>query len=213
MIIETLVSMFTVQKGRLKVLLVRKKTDPYKGYWILPGSSLKKDETIEDSIIEAIREKIGFLNIYLEQSYVYSDVKRDPNNRVVACSFISLVDSTTVSLKQEQNDYEKEWFNIDELPKIAYDHEDIIKRSIGTLRKKLASINALRILFPSDFTLPEIQKVYEQILDKTLDRRNFRKKFIHLGLIEETGDKNEGGAGRPAKMYRFKDEIENVEIF
>ena len=108
---------------------------------------------------------------------------------------------------------ESAWFDINEIPKVGYDHEEVIRYSIDRLRSKIVNSTVLKSLFPSDFTLPEIQKVYEEILGVHLDRRNFRKKFINLGLIEDTGYKNEGMNGRPAKLYRFKENVKERNLF
>ena len=213
-IIETLASIFTIDKGSLKILLMRKQSEPYRNYWILPGDILSKHETAEESIENAIYDKMGLPEIYLEQCKTYTNPNRDPEERIIALTYLGLVDNTIVQFKREKReDYITEWFPIEELPKIAYDHEEIIKNSVEHLRKKLVNSNVLKILFPSDFTLPELQRLYEQILGKKLDRRNFRKKFINLGLIEDTGDKNEGAAGRPAKLYRLKEQIEERNLF
>ena len=213
-IIETLASIFTIDKGSLKILLMRKQSEPYRNYWILPGDILSKQETAEENIENAIYDKMGLPEIYLEQCQTYTNPNRDPEERIIALTYLGLVDNTLVQFKREKReDYITEWFPIEELPKIAYDHEEIITNSINYLRKKLVNSNVLKILFPSDFTLPELQRLYEQILGKKLDRRNFRKKFINLGLIEDTGDKNEGAAGRPAKLYRLKDQIEERNLF
>ncbi len=212
--VETLISIFTIDKGTLQVLLLRKKSEPYKGYWILPGNILKNNETLEDNVTDAVYDKTGLLNVYIEQCYTFSNIDRDPDNRVIATSFIGLVDSTTVEIKREERkNIETAWFSIDELPKLGYDHENILKRDIEYLKKKIINSNILKILFPSDFTLPELQHVYEQILGKELDRRNFRKKFIGLDLIEDTFEKNIGFNGRPAKLYRFKDDIKEINLF
>ena len=212
--LETLISIFTIDKGDLKVLLLRKKTEPYKGYWILPGNILRNDETLEDNITDAVLDKTGLLSVYIEQCYTFSNIDRDPDGRVIATSFIGLVDSKSVEIKREERpEYETAWFSIEELPKLGYDHENIIARNIDYLKKKIVNSNVLKSLFPSDFTLPELQHVYEQILGKELDRRNFRKKFIGLDLIEDTLEKNTGFNGRPAKLYRFKDEIKEINLF
>ena len=212
--LETLISIFTIDKGDLKVLLLRKKTEPYKGYWILPGNILRNDETLEDNITDAVLDKTGRLSVYIEQCYTFSNIDRDPDGRVIATSFIGLVDSKSVEIKREERpEYETAWFSIEELPKLGYDHENIIARNIDYLKKKIVNSNVLKSLFPSDFTLPELQHVYEQILGKELDRRNFRKKFIGLDLIEDTLEKNTGFNGRPAKLYRFKDEIKEINLF
>jgi len=212
--IETLISVFTIDKGVLKVLLLRKKTDPYKGYWVLPGNILRNDESLEDNITDAVLDKLGFLSIYIEQCYTFSNIDRDPDERLLATSFIGLVDSKSVEIKREERpEYETAWFSVSELPKLGYDHETILARNVEYLKKKIINSNVLKSLFPSDFTLPELQHVYEQILGKELDRRNFRKKFIGLDLIEDTLEKNTGFNGRPAKLYRFKDEIKEINLF
>lgn len=212
--LETLISIFTIDKGDLKVLLLRKKTEPYKGYWILPGNALKNDETLEDNVTDAVLDKTGLLSVYIEQCYTFSNIDRDPDGRVIATSFIGLVDSKSVEIKREERpEYETAWFSVSELPKLGYDHETILARNVEYLKKKIVNSNILKSLFPSDFTLPELQHVYEQILGKELDRRNFRKKFIGLDLIEDTMEKNTGFNGRPAKLYRFKDEIKEINLF
>lgn len=213
-IIESLVSIFTVDKGEIKVLLLRKKSDPYKGYWILPGGIVSNKETIEENVIDSIDVKLGLKDVYLEQCYICSDVARDPDDRIIAISYIGLIDNVSTLLKRDdRSEIETCWFKINDIPKMAYDHLHILSKNIEFLRKKIVNSNVLKSLFPSDFTLPELQHAYEQILDKKLDRRNFRKKFISLGLIEDTGDTNVGGNGRPAKLYRFKEEIQERNLF
>lgn len=213
-IIETLISIFTIDKGDLKVLLIKNKVDPYKGYWIMPGTPLKSDETLEDNVTDAVLDQTGLLKVYIEQCYTFSNLSRYPDNRVLAVSFMGLVDSTSVEIKREEKkDIESEWFKVVDIPKMGYDHEEIIKRDIEYLKKKIVNISILKNLFPSDFTLPELQKVYEQVFNKNLDRRNFRKKIVNMDLIEDTGEYNIGCNGRPAKLYRFKDDVKQVDLF
>lgn len=204
-ILETLVSIFTVNDGDVKVLLMRKKTEPYKGYWILPGDYVKNNETLEDNIVDTIYKKLGISSIYLEQANSYSSLERNPEGRVIAFNFLALVDSVSIKLKRvEREDYETNWFSIDSIPKMGYDHEIILDKAIELLKNKLSDFNALKYLFPSDFTLPELQGAYEQLMKVKIDRRNFRKKILKSSLIEPTGDKNDGFMGRPANLYRFK---------
>lgn len=213
-ILETLVSIFTVDKGSLKVLLMKKKTDPYHGYWILPSNIMTNKETLEDNIYSTINGRLGYPEMYLEQGHIFSNLDRDPDERIVGVSYLALIDSKTLEIKKEDRpDLELQWFNIDYIPKMGYDHEIIVKDSIKLLSKKLLNSKILKNLFPSDFTLPEIQKVYEQILGRELDRRNFRKKFINLGLVTDTGDKNIGGNGRPGKLYRFNEDLRERDLF
>lgn len=214
MVLETLVSIFTVENGNIKVLLMRKKTEPYRGYWILPSNILMNNQTIDDNIYSIINNRLGYPDMYLEQGHVFSHLDRDPEERIIGVSYIGLIDSKTLEIKKEERkDLELQWFDINDIPKMGYDHEMIVKDSIKLLSKKLLNSKVLKNLFPSDFTLPEIQKVYEQILGRELDRRNFRKKFINLGLVTDTGDKNTGGNGRPGKLYRFNENIKERDLF
>ncbi|MBR1376606.1 MAG: NUDIX hydrolase [Bacilli bacterium] len=212
--VESLISIFTVEEDKLKILLMRKNTEPYKGYWILPGSLVKNDETIEDNITNTIYDKLGLVSLYLEQSHTYSSLDRNPDDRVIAVNYIGLVDSVTLLLKREEReDIETGWFNINDLPKLGYDHANIIEKTLTILGKKLNSVYYIRNLFPADFTLPELERVLTSLLDRNVDRRNFRKRLIKLNIIEETGEKTEGNNGRPAKLYRFKDDVKDVPIF
>lgn len=212
--LETLISIFSVEKGNLKILLIKKQEDPYKGYWVLPSGILTNTETLEENIEKTLYNETGLKDVKVEQCKMFSRIDRNPNARVIGASFIGLIDAKSIELKSEKKDnIEMEWFLIDDLPKIGYDHEEITINSINTLKQKLLSSDVLKTLFPSDFTLPELQKIFEQILGKQLDRRNFRKKFLSLDLIEDTNEKNIGCNGRPAKLYKFKEDIKNINIF
>lgn len=211
--IESLISIFSVDKGVLKVLLMRKKEDPYKNYWILPGAILNNNETVEDNIVESVYSKVGLPTLYMEQCHTFSDITRYPDDRVVAVSYLGLVDSVTLLLKREKREnIETEWFPISDLPKLGYDHDVVLNKTIEYLSKRMINVSVIKNLFPSDFTLPEIQRVYENVLNINLDRRNFRKKFMNLDIIEETGEKTEGKNGRPGKLYRFKENIKDQII-
>ena len=212
-VLETLAPIFTIEDSVFKILLIRKKTEPYKGYWILPGGIVNDDKTINECISESVLEQAGIDNLNFEQSYVFSDIDRVPDKRVIAVSLISIVDEFKIKSHQVNTNYESAWFPIDQLPKIGYDHAKVIDVAVSQLKIKLNQSKTLQQIFPSDFALPEIQKIYEQVSSKELDRRNFRKKFLKLDLIEETGYKAPSVTGRPAKLYRFKSDIENVILF
>ena len=214
LLLETLIGIFTIDKGKIKILLMHKKTEPYKGYWVLPGSLLSNNETLEDNITDVVCDTLGLPTMYIEQCYTFSNLNRDPDNRVVATAFIGLIDNITLVLKkQERDEIELAWFEINSIPKTGYDHDKIINKLVEYLKKRMINSNILKILFPSDFTLPELQKVYEQVLNTEIDRRNFRKKLVNLGYVIDTGDVNEGYMGRPAKLYRFNDELEERNLF
>lgn len=206
--IEVLVNVFTIDKNKLKVLLIRRFEEPFKGYWMLPSNLLMTTETIEECAKDTVNEYLGISDIYLKQCNVFSKIDRLPNDRIVANSLIGLIDKESLLLKKKKTEYEGVWFPIDEIPKMVFDHADILKDAVNYLKQQLRNLEILKVLFPSDFTFPELQSVYEQILEKKLDRRNFRKKMLNFDLLEDTGDKNNNKNGRPAKLYRFKEEIE-----
>ncbi len=211
--LEGLLSIFQADHSTLKVLLVRKTTDPYKGYWVLPGDLIKNDETIEDNITNYIYDKLGIKSLYLEQIHTYSSVDRCPDGRVVAVNYLGLIDPVTLLLKKEAREIEMEWFSVTDLPKVGYDHLDIIEKTKQLLGNKLLNINYIKYLFPADFTLPEIEKVITSVLNLNIDRRNFRKRLLKLNIVEETGEFESSGNGRPAKLYRFKDNIKDINIY
>lgn len=211
--VETLASIFSITNGEFKILLTHKKNDPYKGYWILPGGILSKDQTLEENIEINMSTRIGLTGLTYEQCYCFSNIDRNPSKRQLAVSFVCITDNRTIEVKQQESVEELGWFSIDTLPKLGYDHEEIILKSIEFLKNKIVESTTLKNLYPSDFTLPEIQKMYELLFNVELDRRNFRKKFINSDLIEETGDKNTGANGRPAKLYRFKSKSSEKVLF
>lgn len=211
-IIETIVSVFTIEDGEVKIFLLRKQAEPYKGYWILPSDIITIKETLEENVNKLIENKFGIKNMYNEQCHVFSNPHRDKDERIVACSFIGLIDNISFKLHKKDN-LVGAWFSINDIPKLGYDHEMIAQNSIKYLRNRIVNSNLLKILLPSDFTLPELQKAYEHILNKSLDRRNFRKKFVNFDLIEDTKQKNNNKNGRPAKLYRFKDDIREINLY
>lgn len=212
-LLETLVSIFTVDKGVLKVLLMRKKTEPYKGYWLLPGALVPNRETIEDTIDRTIDMQLGLTDIHLEQGHTFSRLDRDHEKRVIATSYIGFVDGITLDLKQIPNlEVKTSWFPVDDIPKMAYDHDEILQDNLVILKGKHDSYDLIKKLFPPSFTFSEFHHVYEQILEKALDRRNFKKRCLSLGILEETQEQYTLGSGRPAKLYCFKEHDQEERI-
>lgn len=197
-VIEVLVNICAVHEGKLKIFLKHKKNEPYKGYWLLPGDILSNDQTLEESADKTVIMSTNFPNVFLMQGKTFSNLDRDPLERIIACTF------TSITVKKLTNNPEMKWFNIDELPKMAYDHEKIAKENIEDLKQQIITNknNILLKLFPHDFTLSELQQFFEYILNRQLDRRNFRKKLIDSKIVLETGEKI-NTAGRPSKLYVF----------
>lgn len=210
---EVLDNIFLFDRGDIKILLLKNETEPYKGYWFLPRCILLEEETIEEAAKQAAYEFTGLTTIDFSVNTIFSDTARIPTERVLGISAIGLTDSVTISLKQEGTNHEYSWFSVESLPKMVYDHSKIAGKAIEDLKNILNSFTMMRRIFPSDFTLPELQRAYEEIWQETFDRRNFRKKLLTLDVLEETGDSNIGESGRPAKLYRFKENLENKKMF
>lgn len=210
--VEILDTIFIADKGTIKVLLLKKETDPYKGYWCLPRGILSLDNTIIEEADNIASKLTGLNQVNFIENSIYSSVGRINDERIIGISCIGLTDLVTVSLKGEECIFEHDWFDINSLPKMIYDHSKIVTDSVSNLKLLLKNISSIKKLFPSDFTLPELQSIYETIFEKELDRRNFRKKLISLNILEATGEKNLGENGRPAKLYRFKDDVEDIII-
>ena len=202
-VIETLLLIFAADEGKLKIYLEKKKEDPYKGYWILPGSILNRQTTLEENAKVIYKNMTNLDEGIIFQSKVFSNLNRDLNERVIAMSFVAITDKNLTDMKQKSDD--KAWFQIDELPKLGFDHEQIITEVSNELRKRITTNydDMLVKFFPSDFTLPELQNFYEYVLAKPIDRRNFHKKFVNQNLVIDTGFKTSKGSGRPGTLYRF----------
>jgi 8-oxo-dGTP diphosphatase len=209
--VTTDIVIFTVRDQQLKVLLIRRKGTPYKGKWALPGGFVDIDEDLEQSAKRELAEETGVKGVYLEQLYTFGAPKRDPRERVITVAYFALIPSQKQKLRAATDAEAVDWFAIDQLPKLAFDHQDII----GTAHQRLiAKLDYSTIAFqfmPKEFTLTELQTVYEIILQQEVDKRNFRKWVLALENIEETGNERREGPHRPAKLYRVTNPGE-VEI-
>lgn len=212
--IHVVSSIFTVDKGICKVLLIQRKNEPFKGKWSLVGGALYNNETLEEGMLREIKEKTNIADIQLILSNNYSRVDRSPLMRMIAVSYIGIIDIKKANLITQTLKTENAmWFSIDDIPDLAYDYNEILTDAIALLKTRIVSSDILRSLYPDGFTLPEIQKVYEAILDKDLDRRNFRKKMLSLGLIKDTNKTIRFEGNKPAKLYKFKKEIIDKNVF
>lgn len=212
--IHVITAIFTVEHGITKVLLVKRKNNPYFGEWILTGGALYNNEDLIVGARREIYEKSGIKDIEISEFKVFGDINRSPVMRMVAIAFIGVIDNKRVQILRDTiKTSNADWFSIDQVPSLGYDHDNILKEALKELQKKILTTNILKSLFPNEFTMPELQKVYEAILNKKFDRRNFRKKFLSLNLIEDTNRADRFEGKKPAKLYRFKDKIENKNVF
>lgn len=209
--IHVIASIFTVEKGVTKVLLIRRKNEPYKAKWALVGGALYNNENLEDGLKREIFEKTGIENIDLILSNVFGNLNRSNIMRMVGISYIGIIDSEKVKyLKETTKTIDADWFNINSLPDLAYDHNEIVNDALEKLKNCITSTDILNSIFPTGFTMPELQKTYETILNCKLDRRNFRRKILNIGIIEDTGKEVKFEGKKPAKLYRFKHIINSV---
>ncbi len=212
--IHVITALFTVEQGVTKVLLIKRKNEPFLGDWVLTGGALYNYEDLETGALREIKEKTGIELNEIKQFKAFGKVNRSPVMRMVAVGFIGIIDSKRVNLLREtKNTSNADWFPINKIPPLGYDHDEILQDALIELRKQIVKSNILKSLFPDGVTMPELQKTYEAILGKKFDRRNFRKKILSLNLLDETEmfDKFEGN--KPAKVYVFKKKIEDKEIF
>lgn len=208
-IIETLAFICSINKGELQVLLKKKQTEPYRGSWILPNNILSTDETLETSIKNIVYETTGTIVKKMMQAHVFSELNRDEDSRILASSYIVVLSKHNIKSSEQLG-----WFSVDKLPNMGYDHEKIINCVFKILSKKIIynENDIVRDLFPTAFTLVDLQKFWESISDKKYDRRNFRKKLITDGLIVETGCYDRCKTGRPSKFYVFTDKLYEGKI-
>lgn len=194
---------FTIESNLLKVLLVKRPDAPYAGRFALPGGFLQKGESTTAATKRIMQAKAGLDNVFVEQLYSFDQASRDPRGQVLTVAHFALVPRAELKLDSDLNPMAPKLFPIDELPDLAFDHSEIISYAAKRLRSKLEYTNVVFSLLASSFTLTQLQSTYEAILGRPLDKRNFRKKFLSLGLIEATNLKLEGGRHRPAQLYRF----------
>lgn len=194
---------FTVQNGELKVLLITRSNEPFEGTLALPGGFLHSGESSLQAAERILKDKAGVSGVYIEQLYTWDETDRDPRGSIPSISYFALVDEKKLSIKESNTTEHPVLEDVHNLPKLAFDHEKIINYAVQRLRSKLEYTNVSYSLLPRIFTMTELQNTYEAILGHSLDKRNFRKKFQSLGLIEPTGERVEGQPNRPAQLFRF----------
>ena len=195
---------FTVNKNKLKVLLAKRAEAPFSGYWSLPGGFLLAGESLEDAAFRVLKEKTGVKNVYLEQLYTFGKPDRDPRARVITVAYFALIPWENLDQPESERVANLTWSAVEQLPRLAFDHKEIVNYAVQRLRSKASYSNIVYGLMPEHFRLSELQTMYEIIIDDKLDKRNFRKRMLATGLLQETGKKDLLGAHRPAMLYQFK---------
>ena len=195
---------FTLSADQLKLLLIRRGGDPFRGHWALPGGFVNMDESLEKAARRELEEETGVSGVYLEQLYTFGKPDRDPRERVITVAYYALVPAEMLNIQAASDAEAVAWFGLGELPELAFDHKEIVSMAHERLVAKL-DYSTIAFQFLNDsFTLGELQNIYQTIRREQVDKRNFRKWALALDQIEETGELRRDGAHRPAKLYRIK---------
>ena len=200
--VDAVVFGYDQEKG-VSVLLIKRKIEPFQGMWALPGGFVKTGESLDDAVNRELRGEAGVDVQYLEQLYTFGNPDRDPRHHVVTVSYFGLVRPQDFEIIAHSDAEDVAWFNIMKLPKLAFDHRKIVDVAIKRLRGKLTYEPIGFELLEKEFPFSDLEKLYQTLLDHDLDRRNFKKKIISLGILEELDEVIQRGSGRPARLFKF----------
>lgn len=188
---------------KLKILLIKRDLEPFKGQWAIPGGFVQMDESLEEAAERELVEETGLKNIYMEQLYTYGDIGRDPRDRIITVAYFALVKMNNLVPIADTDASDAAWFEVTDLPELAFDHDIILDNAIQRLKGKVRYQPLGFELLPNNFTLTQLQNLYEIVLDSKLDKRNFRKKILAMDLLIDTGEIEQNVAHRAAKIYKF----------
>lgn len=194
---------FGLDEDDLQILLIQRDLPPFEGDWALPGGFVRLEETLDEAALRELSEETGLKNVYLEQLYSFGTVNRDPRERVVTVAYYALVNLSDYRVQAATDARNAAWFAVDDIPSLAFDHDQILEMAHERLRGKVRYQPIGFELLPPKFTLRQIQHLYEVILDRPLDKRNFRKKILSMGILIELDEVETDVAHRAARLYQF----------
>jgi len=194
---------FGYEAGTISILLVKRKYEPFKGKWAIPGGFVLNNESLEEAVQRELKEETGIHINYLEQLYTFGNPERDPRNRVVSVAYFGLIKPSTFKIVADTDAEEVQWFKITDLPSLSFDHADILKLAINRLQGKITYEPIGFELLDEKFPFSDLEKLYSTLLGRPVDRRNFRKKILSLNILDELDEKFSRGSGRPANLFKF----------
>ena len=194
---------FGLDENDLKVLLIQRKLPPFAHAWALPGGFVRVDETLDEAARRELQEEAGVRDLYLEQLYTFGAIDRDPRERVVTVAYYALAKLSDHGIRAATDAMGVGWFALDDLPKLAFDHAEIVDAARERLRGKVRYAPIGFELLPPRFSLTQLQRLYEIVLGTELDKRNFRKKILSMDLLVETDELEQGVRHRAARLYKF----------
>ena len=199
---------FGLDEADLKVLLVQRDLPPFKDRWALPGGFVRMEESVDDAARRELREETGISldDVYLEQLYTFGTPNRDPRGRVVSVAYYALVNLADHRVQAATDARDAAWFSVSDTPSLAFDHDEILAAALERLKGKVRYQPIGFELLPPKFTLSQLQRLYETVLERQLDKRNFRKKILSMGVLVETDEVQTDVAHRAARLYRFDED-------
>ncbi len=196
---------FGFDGSKLKVLLIERGLEPFKGKWAFPGGFLKMDESAEEGALRELREETGLTDAYIRQFHTFTAPDRDPRERVITIAYFALVRLQDVVGGDDAA--QAQWFSFDEVPSLAFDHDQILRMAEHELRRLIHFEPIGFELLPEKFTMRALQRLYEAILNVKFDRRNFYNKMMHLGLLNQLGETVKQSAAKDAYLYTFNPDM------
>ena len=194
--------LFTILDDQLKILLIKRGLEPFKGDWALPGGFIQMDENLDEAVQRELKEETGATGFNFEQLGTFGQVDRDPRERVISVAYFALAPAEHVVLKADTDAAEAAWFPIDELPDLAFDHAGIINKAAKRVRTEVENSTAAFEFLPKKFTISDVRQVFECVQGYPIDKRNFQKRLLARELIRPLGEKRQG-SHRPAELYEL----------
>lgn len=204
--VDAVVFGYTSEEG-LSILFIKRKIEPFKDMWALPGGLVGNEESLERAVERELKEETGVSINYLEQLYTFGQPERDPRNRVISVAYYSLVKPDMFHLNASTDASDVRWFNVEDQPQLSFDHHEIVKQALKRLQAKITYEPIGFELLDKKFPFSELEKLYSTVLGRVVDRRNFKKKIMKFGFLEETDEKQQlKGAGRPGNLFQFNEQ-------